>query len=76
VDDGYKHPSHEKKMKFRINILGSKNGNIRWIVLITILAFVLSSSLSFVSSNLLGDVNIFFSILIVLVIVFIGIILI
>jgi len=24
VDDGYKHPSHEKKMKFRINILGSK----------------------------------------------------
>jgi len=63
-----------KKDEVSHNILGSKNGNIRWIVLITILAFVLSSSLSFVSSNLLGDVNIFFSILIVLVIVFIGII--
>jgi len=38
-----------------------ENGNIRWIVLITILAFVLSSSLSFVSSNLLGMLIFFFN---------------
>jgi len=74
VDDNHKHPSNEKKMKFRINIFGAKNGNIKWVVLITILTFILSSSLSFVSSNLLEDVNIFFSILIVLFIVLIGIV--
>ncbi|HHV28612.1 Mg2+ and Co2+ transporter CorB [Acetivibrio mesophilus] len=74
MDDNYRHPLNEKKMKFRSNVLGTKNGNTRWVVLITICAFLLSSSLSFVSSSLLEDVNIFFSILIVLIIVLIGIV--
>ncbi len=60
MDDNYRHPLNEKKMKFRSNVLGTKNGNTRWVVLITICAFLLSSSLSFVSSSLLEDVNIFF----------------
>lgn len=74
MDDNHKHPSNEKKMKFRLNLLGAKNGNTRWVVLITILAFILSSSLSIISSSLLEDVNIFFSILIVLIIVLVGIV--
>lgn len=74
MDDNYKHPLNEKKMKFRSNVLNVKNGDTRWVVLITIFAFLLSSSLSFLSSSLLEDVNIFFSILIVLFIVLIGIV--
>lgn len=74
MDDHYKHPVSEKKVKFRANIIGSKKENVKWVILITVLAFIMSSSLSLVSSSLLEDVHIYLAFLIVLVIVVIGIV--
>jgi Mg2+/Co2+ transporter CorB len=54
--------------------VGSKKENWKWVFLITMVSFVLSSSLSLTSSILLEDVGIILSLLIVLIIVFIGII--
>lgn len=74
MDDNYKQPVNGKKLKFRTNVVGSKKENNRWVLFITTLTFFLSSSLSIVSSVLLEDVSLFFSILIVFIIVFIGIV--
>ncbi|MCR4434273.1 MAG: Mg2+ and Co2+ transporter CorB [Clostridiales bacterium] len=69
-----KHPYDEKKVKFRVNMLGSQKNNTKWIITITTVSFLLSASLSFASSNALKNVNNVFALLIVLVIIFIGII--
>lgn len=74
MDDGYKHYSDEKKVKFRLNLLGSKSENIRWILVITVISFFLSATLSVISTDILKNVNIISSLLIVLFIIFIGII--
>lgn len=74
MDDNYKHPANERKIKFRDNVVGSKNENIRWVIFVTLFTFVISSSLSIISSTLLEDKNIYISFLIVLIIILIGII--
>jgi len=74
VDDNYKHPANEKKVKFRTNTVGTKKENIKWVVFVTLFTFVISSSLSIISSTLLEDKNIYISFIIVLVIILIGII--
>lgn len=74
MDDNYKHPVDEKKVRFRPNILASKKDNTRWIVIITIVSFFLSASLQLVSSGILEGVNILIAFCLVLIIVFIGII--
>jgi hypothetical protein len=74
VDDNYKQPANGKKVKFRTNNIGSKKENKRWVLFIITLTFFLSSSLSVVSSVLLEDVSLLFSLLIVLIIVIIGIV--
>lgn len=74
MDDNYKHPANDRKVKFRANIVGSKKENLRWVIFVTLLTFVLSSSLSVISSTLLEDTHIYISLLIVLVIILIGIV--
>ena len=74
MDDNYKHPANDRKVKFRANVVGSKKENFKWVIFVTILTFVLSSSLSIISSNLLEDAYIYISFLIVLAIILIGII--
>jgi hypothetical protein len=74
VDDNYKHPVSEKKVKFRSHILTSKKENIPWIVTITVLSFALSASLSFLSSEVLEESKTFIALGIVLIIIIIGII--
>lgn len=74
MDDNYKHPANDRKVKFRANVVGSKKENFKWVVFVTILTFVLSSSLSIISSTLLEDAYIYISFLIVLVIILIGIV--
>lgn len=74
MDDNYKHPANDRKVKFRANVVGSKKENFKWVVFVTILTFVLSSSLSIISSTLLEDTYIYISFLIVLVIILIGIV--
>ena len=74
MDDHYKHPVNERKVKFKTNSVGSKKGNGKWVIIITLVSFLLSSVLSLGSSSLLRDVNIFLAFLIVLLIVLIGIV--
>ncbi|WP_010252620.1 hypothetical protein [Acetivibrio cellulolyticus] len=74
MDDNYKHPANERKVKFRANVVGSKKENRRWVIFVTLLTFVLSSSLSIISSTLLEDAHIYISFLIVLIIILIGIV--
>jgi len=74
VDDSYKHPADEKKIKFRTNITGSKKENIKWIITITAVSFITSALLSFISSAILEDVNSFIALCVVLLIILIGII--
>jgi hypothetical protein len=74
VEDNSKHPANERKVKFRANVVGSKEENLRWVIFVTLLTFVLSSSMSVLSSTLLEDAHIYISFLIVLFIILIGII--
>ena len=74
MEDNYKHPVDEKKVKFRLNLLSSKNEHNKWSIMITILSFFLSASMSFISSQILQDVRIFVAFLVVLMIIVINIV--
>ncbi len=74
MDDRYKHPVDEKKVHFKVNLLGSKKQKSKWVILIIVLSFILSISMSLVSSSILQNVNIFVAFLVVLVIILISII--
>jgi hypothetical protein len=75
MDDGYKHPVDEKKVKFKPNILSSRKGHMYWLIIITIISFFLSSSLLLLSSKVLKLIdNSIISLIVVLIIIVIGII--
>ena len=74
MDGNYKHPEHGRKVKFKTNSVGSRKDNLKWVIFVTLFTFVVSSSLSLISSTLLEDKNIYISFLIVLFIILIGII--
>lgn len=74
MDDNYKRPVDEKKVKFRINFLNSKKEHNKWSLIITLISFFLSASMSFVSSKILEDVQIFIAFIVVLIIIAINII--
>ena len=73
MEDSYKQPVNDRKVKFKSNITGTKEENRKWVIAITITSFFISACLSLVSSTLLEDVKIYFSVVIVLIIVLIGI---
>lgn len=74
MDDNYKHPANERKVKFRANTVGSKKENWKWALYVTLFTFLISSSLSLISSTLLEDAHIYISFVIVLIIILVGII--
>ncbi|HHW48582.1 MAG TPA: Mg2+ and Co2+ transporter CorB [Clostridiaceae bacterium] len=74
MDESYKHPTEEKKVRFRTNLTGSKKENIKWIITITLASFITSALLSFISSAILEDIHSFIAIFVVLIIIFIGIV--
>lgn len=74
MDERYKHPVNDRKVKFKSNITGTKEENRKWVIAITITSFFISATLSLVSSILLEDVKLFLAVLIVLFIVLIGIV--
>jgi hypothetical protein len=57
VDDNYKHPADEKKVKFRLNLLNSRKDNSRWSIIVTIVSFVLSIVITYISYKILGKVH-------------------
>jgi CBS domain containing-hemolysin-like protein len=75
VDEKYKHPIDEKKVKFKKNITaGSKKENIVWIIIITVVSFFSSIVLSIAATDVLKSATIFLAFLVVLFIIFISII--
>lgn len=73
MDDHYKHPVDEKKVHFRLNLLGSGGENKRWSLIITVVSFLLSASMSLISSQILQDVHIVIAFSVVLVIIIVSI---
>jgi CBS domain containing-hemolysin-like protein len=71
--DRFKHPSDEKKIKFKPNLLASKEKGNSWIIIITILSFFLSATLLFATKSILGRTGIVVSLLIVFIIILVGI---
>jgi hypothetical protein len=61
------------KVRFRANLLASSNGNIVWIISMTVLSFILSVSLSYISSSILKDVSIMVAFVVVFAIVLLNI---
>ena len=61
-------------IKFRQNSYKSKNDNKMWVVFITIVSFILSAALLFLSKTIFDNVNYIISIIVVLIIVIVGIV--
>lgn len=74
MDDNYKHPVDERKVKFKRNATGTKKENVTWILIITLVSFITSAVLSSASSHILGGVQLSVALLIVLFIILINII--
>ena len=73
MDEDSKRPSNEKKIKFRTNILGTTKESRQWIIIITIISFLISASLSLLSSSILQHANYLISCTVVFIIILINI---
>lgn len=75
MDENFKHPTYQKKIKFKKNIIGNKKENkTKWVIFITTLSFLMSVFFLLVSELLLENATSFVSFIIVLIIILIGII--
>ncbi|MCX7710367.1 MAG: Mg2+ and Co2+ transporter CorB [Clostridia bacterium] len=74
MEDHYKHPVDEKKVRFKLNLLNTRKENNRWSLIITVISFFLSITFSFVSSQILESVELFVAFLVVLGIIVINIV--
>ncbi|MHB8063066.1 MAG: Mg2+ and Co2+ transporter CorB [Ruminiclostridium sp.] len=73
MEDNYKHPADEKKVKFKANIISSKKETRVWTLLITVVTFFISVFMSFFSNETIGNASTLVSFLIVFCIIFISI---
>jgi hypothetical protein len=74
LEDNYKHPADEKKVRFRSSaVAGSKGKNIAWVLTITFMSFFISALLTAASSDILREADIFIAILVILLIISISI---
>ncbi len=75
MDDNYKHPVDEKKVKFKKNPVSStRSDNVIWVLLITVISFSISAVLTFASSNVLREAGILTSFFVIIVIIIVNII--
>lgn len=73
VDDGFNRPINDKRIRFRPNMVGDKQKNIKWIILITIFTFFCSALTAIAASNVLNSLNLYFSFFVLIFIIFINI---
>ena len=74
MDDNYKHPVDEKKVRFKKSTVSStKSENVIWVLLITVVSFLISAILTFASSNVLREAEILTSFLVIIMIIIINI---
>ncbi len=75
MEDNYKHPADEKKVRFRSStVAGSKGKNIVWVLTITFVSFFISAVLTAASSDILKEADILVAFLVILLIILISII--
>lgn len=74
MSEGGKRSGEDRKIKFKQNGAGSKKKNVIWILLITVISFISSVVLSWVSSDVLKTVDIFTAFLVILFIILVNII--
>ena len=74
LEDNYKHPADEKKVKFKANTISSKKETRVWSLLITVATFFISIFMSFFSNKTIGKASTIVSFLIVIGIIIISII--
>jgi hypothetical protein len=74
LEDNYRHPVDEKKVKFKPNILGSRRDNSVWILFISFLSFFVSATLLFSSTKILEQVSFVIALFVILGIIIFGII--
>lgn len=68
-----KNSNNEKRTKFKLDLINISKMNGKWILLITVLSFILSMGMSYVSSEILEDANFIIALSVVLVIIIINI---
>jgi hypothetical protein len=68
-----KRPVDERKIKFRPNLLGTKNNSKKWVVMVFLLSFILSASMMVASSKIMEGVNVYIALLVLLIIIVINI---
>ncbi len=75
MEDNYKHPADERKVRFRsTTVAGSKGKNIVWALTITVVSFFISAVLTAASSDILKEADIFIAFLVILFIISVSII--
>lgn len=75
MDDNYKHPVDEKKVRFKKGPVSStRSDNIIWVLLITVVSFLISAILTVASSNVLKEAEIFTSFLVIIMIIIVNIV--
>ncbi len=74
MDDSYRHPVEEKKVKFKQNpVAGSKKQNVIWIFTVTVASFLISAILTVASSDVLKEADIITAFLVILFIILVNI---
>ncbi|RCX16806.1 hypothetical protein DFR58_10932 [Anaerobacterium chartisolvens] len=74
MDDNHKQPDDEKKVRFRMNILSSSKGNNLWNLIVTVISFLLSVSMTYVSYRILKNAHVVIAFNIVFLIIVVSII--
>lgn len=76
MEDNYRHPADEKKVRFRSTsaVAGSKKSGIIWILTITFVSFFTSAILTVASSDVLKEAEIIPAFLVIFIIILINII--
>lgn len=73
MEEQQKYPADEKKIRFKINLLNTKKEHNNWSLIVTVVSFFLSVSISFISSQILENVEIAVAFLVVLGIIAVSI---
>ncbi len=75
MEENCKHPIDRKRVRFKSSaVAGSRRKNIIWVLLITVVSFLISSVLTAASSDVLKEADMFTAFLVILIIILINII--
>ena len=75
MDENFKHPTDQKRIRFKKNLIGGKKENKKkWIIFITTLSFLMSVFFLFISELILENASSFVAFITVFIIIITGIV--